>query len=235
MSLLSAVNRAGPGRRTILYGVGNFMFPKSRYSIGYSLINNMGKQYRVRWRDETAMSAYVAETPKYMFVRPKNYLVEESGRPLAGVLRKSGASVDDIVVVHYDNELEFGNIKFKADGKTSHNAALSSIFKTVKTENFMRLAIGIAHPSWKNYDTNAMMTMAYNQADYLGFFLRNKFPEHEQLAVDKVILPNAMTILENALSGSVSDTRITDVNYYGILHLANRIVEDEKDRAQREM
>lgn len=54
------------------------------------------------------MSAFVAETPKYMFIRPKNYLIEESGRPLAGVLRKSGASVDDIVVVHYDNELEFG-------------------------------------------------------------------------------------------------------------------------------
>lgn len=181
------------------------------------------------------MSSFVAETPKYMFIRPKNYLVEESGRPLAGVLRKSGASVDDIVVVHYDNELEFGNIKFKADGKTSHNAALTSIFKTVKTENFMRLAIGIAHPNWKKYETNAMMTLGFNSTDFQNFFLRNKFPDHEQLAIEKVILPNAQTILENALSGSASDTRITDVNYYGILHLANRLAEEEKDRAAREM
>lgn len=79
-----------------------------------------------------------------------------------------------------------------------------------------------------------MMTLNYNPSDFTDFFLRNKFPDHEQLAVDKVILPNAQTILENALGGAASDTRISDVNYHGILHLANRILDQEKERARRQ-
>ncbi len=70
-----------------------------------------------------------------------------TGPPLKGLLRELKLTVDDLILVHDDLDLEPGRLRIKqAGGHGGHNG-IKSVVEALGTSNFVRLKIGIGRPA----------------------------------------------------------------------------------------
>ena len=70
-----------------------------------------------------------------------------TGPPLKGLLRECQLTVDDLILVHDDLDLEPGRLRIKhAGGHGGHNG-IKSVIDALGTSGFVRLKIGIGRPA----------------------------------------------------------------------------------------
>jgi peptidyl-tRNA hydrolase, PTH1 family len=70
-----------------------------------------------------------------------------TGAPLKGLLREYQLSLDDLILVHDDLDLEPGRLRIKqAGGHGGHNG-LKSVIDALGTSQFIRVKIGIGRPA----------------------------------------------------------------------------------------
>lgn len=108
-------------------------------------------------------SAFV-DTREFCLVRPETYYIERAGlsyfsacnatkyaptRTASTWAHACRVTFDRAVIVHHTMDRELGDLELHFGGATSGNHALNDIYERTGTENFPRLAIGIAHPGNK--------------------------------------------------------------------------------------
>ena len=70
-----------------------------------------------------------------------------TGPPLKGLLRELQLTIDDLILIHDDLDLEPGRLRIKqAGGHGGHNG-IKSIVEALGTPQFVRLKIGIGRPA----------------------------------------------------------------------------------------
>ena len=70
-----------------------------------------------------------------------------TGPPLKGLLRELKLTVDDLIIVHDDIDLEPGRLRIKlAGGHGGHNG-IKSVVDSLGTPQFVRVKIGIGRPA----------------------------------------------------------------------------------------
>ena len=70
-----------------------------------------------------------------------------TGPPLKGLLRELQLTVDDLILIHDDLDLEPGRLRIKqAGGHGGHNG-IKSVIEALGTSQFVRLKIGIGRPA----------------------------------------------------------------------------------------
>lgn len=201
-----------------LFAVGNYMYPKSRYSVGMQMVERLARNSKSGWFKDVYSGCNVSEAGSNVLAIPLTYLVRENVQSLKLVMKSREMSIKDIVVMTYAPELEFGTVRFEEGGPTSGHLALEPIFDALQTEEFWKLRIGISHPANMAYNPDVLLTHEYDEEHYKSFFLCNKFPAIEQFALDQVILPAAQRLFET----NESDFTNT-YTYNEIIALANRI------------
>jgi PTH1 family peptidyl-tRNA hydrolase len=84
-----------------------------------------------------------------VLVKPLTYM-NRSGTILQSVLRYAQASLEDIVVVCDNLDLEPGTCRLKLKGSSAGHRGLASLISRAGTSDFKRLYIGIGRPHYKN-------------------------------------------------------------------------------------
>jgi PTH1 family peptidyl-tRNA hydrolase len=79
-------------------------------------------------------------------VLPETFM-NNSGETVSYLLKKLGATKDDLIVVHDDIDLPFGEVKIAQNRGGGGNNGVSSIIKAIDTKDFVRVRIGIAPKS----------------------------------------------------------------------------------------
>jgi peptidyl-tRNA hydrolase, PTH1 family len=70
-----------------------------------------------------------------------------TGPPLKGLLREYSLTVDDLILVHDDLDLDLGRLRIKqAGGHGGHNG-IKSVIDAIGTSQFVRIKIGIGRPA----------------------------------------------------------------------------------------
>jgi peptidyl-tRNA hydrolase len=210
-----------------LFAVGNFMYPKSRYSVGMQVVERLAKSSKNSWFADKASMCNVSELGNRTLAIPLTYLVHENVSALRLCMKNRKLNVDDITVITYSTDLEFGTMRLDEGGPTAGHLALEPIFEFAQTEIFKRLSIGIAHPPNMGYNPDALLTHQYDDDKYNSFFLCNKFPSKEQFILDEILLPAAESLLlteNHDLSHSYS--------YQEVMLLADRIKSNTAKKLQ---
>ena len=78
-------------------------------------------------------------------VKPLTYM-NRSGDILASALRRSGAQIDELVVICDQLDLPPGTVRIKRGGSTAGHRGLESISRALAGERFVRLYVGIGKP-----------------------------------------------------------------------------------------
>jgi PTH1 family peptidyl-tRNA hydrolase len=88
------------------------------------------------------------DTGALHLAQPLTYM-NRSGEVFPALLRRSGLSRSDLIVVCDTLDLEPGTIRLKRKGSSAGHRGLASIIETLGTDVFARLYVGIGRPAEK--------------------------------------------------------------------------------------
>lgn len=70
-----------------------------------------------------------------------------TGPPLKGLLCELNLTVDDLLLIHDDLDLEPGRLRIKQAGGDGGHNGIKSVIEALETPQFVRLKIGIGRPA----------------------------------------------------------------------------------------
>jgi len=83
--------------------------------------------------------------PALVLAKPSSYM-NESGGPVAGLVRFFRIGPDRLIVVHDELDLPFGELRLKRGGGEGGHNGLRSISQSIGTKDYCRLRFGIGRP-----------------------------------------------------------------------------------------
>ncbi|MDR1616878.1 MAG: aminoacyl-tRNA hydrolase [Syntrophomonadaceae bacterium] len=134
----------------IIAGLGN---PRSEYeftrhNMGFMTIDKIADSV-IPQKQQKKFSAHLRYVTiageKALLVKPLTYM-NLSGQPVSAVMSWFKASLENLLVIYDDMDIETGNLKIKPQGGAGGHKGMSSIIKNVGSQEFARIRIGIGRP-----------------------------------------------------------------------------------------
>lgn len=140
-----------PGRPDwLIIGLGNpgQRYAPTRHNVGRQVVDLLARRHGLRW-DRANKHAALAEGQiagrPITLARLKSYM-NESGRPVAGLLQRYGLQPSRMLVVVDDLDLPLGRLRLRPAGGAGGHRGMESIIERVGTREFPRLRLGIGRP-----------------------------------------------------------------------------------------
>jgi len=130
-------------KRRVIFGMGNHVYPKSRESIGWVVVDALAQHLGFTWHNVPKVMADIAEDGTLILVKPKTFLTTDNGLSLYRTLRTFATSPDRVTVVYAEAMNPIATMHVTFGGRTSHNSGLESLYQRLRTEKFGRLGIGV--------------------------------------------------------------------------------------------
>ena len=136
----------------LIVGLGNPgpEYAKTRHNLGFDLIDLLAAQLQTQVkRDECraliGRGGIGGQTVE--LAKPQTYM-NLSGEAVSGLLAKDDRSVEKLIVISDDLAIPYGSIRIRPRGTHGGQNGLRSIIDCLKTQEFIRLRIGIQpeHP-----------------------------------------------------------------------------------------
>lgn len=131
----------------LIAGLGNpgKKYAKNRHNVGFMVVDSFATDEGLSWRINSDWMCNFAKAADYLIIKPKTY-VNKSGEAVITVSNFYNINPDDILVVHDDLDIKFGQIRLSFGGRSAGHHGVESIIKSLSTPDFARLRIGIDHP-----------------------------------------------------------------------------------------
>ena len=136
----------------LIVGLGNPgpEYAKTRHNLGFMLIDLLGARLQTQVkRDECRALVGRAEIDNQIveLVKPQTYM-NLSGDAVTGLIAKGDRSVERLIVISDDLAIPYGTMRIRSKGSHGGQNGLRSIIDRLKTQDFIRLRIGIQpeHP-----------------------------------------------------------------------------------------
>ena len=130
----------------LIVGLGNpgKEYDNTRHNIGFMCVDNFVDNFAVFTKFQGNVSEVIHNNEKIIFLKPVTYM-NESGISVRKVMDYYNISVEDILIIHDDMDLDIGRLKIKVNSSSGGHNGIKSIINHLKTESFARVKIGISH------------------------------------------------------------------------------------------
>lgn len=136
----------------LIVGLGNpgASYEKTRHNLGFMLVDLLAREAQTQVkRDEcrALIGRAVIDNQTVELAKPQTYM-NLSGESVSCLLAKPNRSVENLIVISDDLALPFGTIRLRPKGSHGGQNGLRSIIDCLRTNEFIRLRIGIMpeHP-----------------------------------------------------------------------------------------
>ncbi len=134
----------------LIVGLGNpgVEYAGHRHNVGAMVVDEMARDAGVALRTHKARARAATvriDDASAVIAVPSSYM-NESGGPVAGLLKFFKTPVERLIVVHDDLDLDFGRIRLKRGGGEGGHNGLRSITASVGTRDYLRVRVGIGRP-----------------------------------------------------------------------------------------
>jgi PTH1 family peptidyl-tRNA hydrolase len=178
----------------VIAGLGNpgQKYRNTRHNIGFDVVDRLAAEFSGVWRLEARFEAEVAaielDGRKLMLVKPHTFM-NASGRSLGAVLRFRKLSVDSLLVVYDDLNLELGRTKLSISGSAGGHNGISDLLEQIGT-GFIRYRVGIGAKPKKEMDLAEYVLSQFRPEEKKLFAERMpKFIDQIRLIVEQGIEP----------------------------------------------
>ena len=119
----------------LIVGLGNpgKEYENTRHNMGFLFIDALAKKLET----------------KFIVAKPQTF-INNSGVAVLALAKKEKIKPENILIVHDDIDILWGNFKFSFGRSSAGHKGVESIIKALKTKNFWRLRIGI-QPTLKKH------------------------------------------------------------------------------------
>jgi PTH1 family peptidyl-tRNA hydrolase len=169
----------------IIVGLGNpgDEYSETRHNTGRDALFAIGKAYEVQeFTFDKKINALVSDIKigkeKVKLIAPETFM-NKSGNAIGKVV-KSVKSAEKLIVIYDDFNLPMGKLRISFNRSSGGHNGLESVIKSVKTEAFLRIRIGVAPENSKG---NAKVP---HGDDKVEKFILGKFKTDEMKEVKKI-------------------------------------------------
>lgn len=136
----------------LIVGLGNpgREYEQTRHNFGFMLIDLLARDAETQLRRQECRSLIgrsLIENQVAELAKPQTFM-NLSGEAVSCLIQKPGRSIQRLIVVSDDIAIPFGTIRLRSKGSHGGQNGLRSIVDCLKTQDFIRLRIGIGpdHP-----------------------------------------------------------------------------------------
>jgi peptidyl-tRNA hydrolase, PTH1 family len=191
-------DRRGSASTLVILGLANpgSEYEGSRHNVGGDAVRLVAQRRGVQLKHESrqrALSATIATERGPVTLAVPTTFMNESGAALTPLLRRTSLEdLSHLVIAHDELDLEPGRLQLKFGGGLAGHNGLRSIAKTLGTNDFSRLRIGIGKPPSKEQGADyvlqrptgarklAMADYVAEAADALEMLLDYEFEDAQQ-------------------------------------------------------
>ena len=172
----------------LIIGVGNPdpEYQNTRHNVGFMFLDYLAEKLGANdFEFEKKTNSLVSKTkPKkttIILTKPQTY-VNKSGEAVKKLLKNLKLEIENLVVIHDDLDIPFGNTKLSFDKNSGGHKGIESIMRALKTKKFYRLRIGLAKPAL----AKARQQSDKKRDEFVVKMVLSKFSPSEQEQLKKV-------------------------------------------------
>lgn len=134
----------------LIVGLGNpeSDYSKTRHNMGFNVINELSKKYNIevnKSKFKGLVGSGIIEGKKVVFLKPQTFM-NLSGESVIEAMNFYKIQEDELIVIYDDIDIEPGNIRIRRNGSAGTHNGMRSIVEHIKTQNFIRVRVGIGKP-----------------------------------------------------------------------------------------
>ncbi len=131
----------------LIVGLGNpgYEYMNTRHNVGFLVVDKFLEDKSVEEElNERTFIGYKIEyyDKRALVIKPMTFM-NLSGKAVRDALELYDITLEDMLIIHDDVDLELGRIRLKAKGSSGGHKGMASILYTLGTEDVPRLRIGI--------------------------------------------------------------------------------------------
>jgi PTH1 family peptidyl-tRNA hydrolase len=137
----------------LVVGLGNpgREYAANRHNVGFLVADLMASRVGAKFGRSKRAHADVAEGrlgfggPRLVLVKPLTYM-NLSGAPVASLAQFFKVPVDNVIAVHDELDVPFGQVRAKRGGGEGGHNGLRSMSKSLSSKEYARVRVGIGRP-----------------------------------------------------------------------------------------
>lgn len=133
----------------LIVGLGNpgDKYSYTKHNIGFLIISKLAERYKIKssYKFDGLVGDFFLTGNKVLLFEPMKYM-NKSGEPIYKIMDYYDIEADELLVVHDDLDLDFGQLRFKRNGSSGGHNGIKSIINSLGTKDFKRLKVGIGRP-----------------------------------------------------------------------------------------
>ena len=179
----------------IIVGLGNPgpEYETTRHNIGFLAIDHMLDQWK-SFENQRMQSKFQSElasgqTPskiKCVLVKPQTFM-NLSGHSVGDIVRFFKSAVSDVIVVHDDIDLPFGNIRIKQGGGHGGHNGLKSLDSNLGDVTYVRVRVGVGRAEHASVSAHVLGPFSNTELKELESLLPKISDAIDLIAQDKLI------------------------------------------------
>src|ERR671933_471566 len=149
MRLFRRLGESASSIDLLVVGLGNpgREYAANRHNVGWMVVDELARRHGASWKGKFSgrLAELRIDDHRIVLLKPETFM-NESGRSVGAAARFYKLEPDAILVVHDEIDLEPGRLQArKAGGLAGHNG-LRSVASHLKTQDFLRLRVGVGRP-----------------------------------------------------------------------------------------
>src|SRR5665648_39543 len=152
----------------IVVGLGNpgLKYEFTRHNIGFRVVDSLARDIEIEFKKVKSYYSLISRgrinNHKVMLVKPQTFM-NLSGRAVSKVFSYYKISLQDLLIVYDDLNLELGQVRIRKKGSAGGHKGMESIMQYLHSEDIPRLRIGIGNPSVNfNFDCVSWVLSNFN-------------------------------------------------------------------------
>lgn len=144
--------RDADGERWVVYGLGNpgEKYARTRHNVGALVVEELLARTNsafTRHKSGTFTAQADLAGRRVVLARAVTAYMNESGRPLRELCSFYKVPAAQLVVVHDELDIPFGEVRVKSGGGIAGHNGLRSVAQHLGTKEFVRVRVGISRPA----------------------------------------------------------------------------------------
>jgi PTH1 family peptidyl-tRNA hydrolase len=153
----------------LIVGLGNpgERYAKTRHNLGFMLIDLLAREAQTQVKREECRALIgraEIENKSAELVKPQTFM-NLSGESVSCLLKKENRDVKKLIVIVDDLALPLGTIRLRPKGSEGGHNGLKSMTACLKTQEYIRLRIGI-NPDHQINDTARFVLENFSKSDF---------------------------------------------------------------------
>lgn len=135
----------------LIVGLGNPgpNYLHNRHNIGQQILNELAREFSTEFRShrtQTQLAEFRLASGDKLLLAKSNGFMNQSGAPVAALLKFFSLETDRLIVIHDELDLDFGDIRLKFDGGHAGHNGLRDISAKCGSD-YHRVRFGIGRPT----------------------------------------------------------------------------------------